>query len=156
NRWRGQLALPSVDENQLKEITKTITVDSVKTATRIDCTGVGGQVTKAPPPRVRPDRPQNPHAATGGPSPQVDYKAPPEWQRATAVMEQIASFTVGEGDETVGITVTPMGGGAGGLVAHVNRWRGQGGLREKSATRNEAQGQQTTLGRQPRMILGLK
>lgn len=146
NRWRGQLALSAVNDEQLKEISKTLTVGGVKTATRIDCTGVGGQVTQAPPPRVRPDRPQNPHGPMGGPpARQIDYKAPPEWQRATTVMEQIASFTVGEGNETVGITVTPMGGGAGGLLANVNRWRGQVGLPEMAATEIEANGKQITI-----------
>src|SRR5947208_3630045 len=76
NRWRGQLGLPPVEEDQLKDFTKTITVGGVTTATRVDCTGVGGQVAKAPP-RPKPDKPAPPAAA---PSRQIDYTAPPDWK----------------------------------------------------------------------------
>jgi hypothetical protein len=154
NRWRRQLGLPEVEEAQLKDITKTITVGGVKTATRVDCTGIGGQITKAPPPRVRPDLPPNQHAVA--PARQLDYKAPPEWHAATTQMEQIASFTVGEGGESVKITVTPMGGGAGGEVANVNRWRGQVGLPEMSATQIEADGTTIKIGDRSALLLDLK
>ncbi|MFT4689646.1 MAG: hypothetical protein ACI9OD_001856 [Limisphaerales bacterium] len=56
------------------------------------------------------------------------WKTPPHWEDLGAGMMQLAKFKAsGEGGDTE-ISVSQLGGPAGGIPANVNRWRGQLGM----------------------------
>ena len=150
NRWRGQLKLPPVEEEQLKDITKTITVGDVKTATRVDFSGVSGSVAK---PMARPPVAEKPRPAPPSAKP-IEYDTPADWKPARAVMDQVAAFEAG--DQGVNVTATAMRGPAGGLVANVNRWRGQVGLPEMTATEIAADGKNLKIGDKSALMVDLK
>ncbi len=58
------------------------------------------------------------------------FKAPPGWQEQPPSPMRIASFLVqGEGG-AADVSVSALGGAAGGFLGNVNRWRGQVGLGE--------------------------
>jgi hypothetical protein len=57
------------------------------------------------------------------------YQLPAGWTRMSKPVElSVASFTVGEGDKAVIITVSRFPGEGGGATANVNRWRDKVGL----------------------------
>jgi hypothetical protein len=64
--------------------------------------------------------------AVGG----VKYTLPEGWRKARAKPPTLAAFLVTEGDKQGEVTISAFGGPAGGLLANVNRWRGQVGLPE--------------------------
>jgi hypothetical protein len=75
-----------------------------------------------PQPRSRPASP--PRTSVGRP----DWKTPAHWEDLGAGMMQLAKFKAdGEGGATE-ISVSRLGGAAGGIPPNVNRWRGQLGL----------------------------
>jgi hypothetical protein len=57
--------------------------------------------------------------------PQLDFTKPEGWTAAPPKAFGLAAFVVGDGNEKAEITVSSAGGG---LLANVNRWRGQVGL----------------------------
>lgn len=59
----------------------------------------------------------------------ISLKAPPGWQRQPPAPMRKASFVVeGADGAKVDISVTSFQGESGGLLANINRWRGQLGL----------------------------
>jgi hypothetical protein len=59
-----------------------------------------------------------------GETPSLRWKAPADWQaRAVSAMRK-GSYTVGEAE----VAITVFAGDVGGVLANVNRWRGQAGL----------------------------
>jgi hypothetical protein len=58
------------------------------------------------------------------------FKAPKGWEVLDAGEFATARFRVGEGETAVTMTLTGLNGDGGGLVANVNRWRAQVGLKE--------------------------
>jgi hypothetical protein len=126
NRWRGQLQLPewSVEE-MLAGIERIKAGDH--SVVYVDMAGKGGSggmtppfANRPPPPRV--DVPPSATADNGG----FDFVKPEPWQQVqpTSSIVQLA-FRAKEDDATLDITVTQLGGPAGGTAANVNRWRGQ-------------------------------
>jgi len=127
NRWRGQIGLPSVTEAELPSFSRELTVAGEK-ATVIDLTGTGGDTSAMTPPTAPP-----PAAPVAGGAPArgngLKYDVPPGWtERPAANGFARAAFAVTDGGQTAEVTVTPLGGMAGGLLANVNRWRAQVGL----------------------------
>jgi hypothetical protein len=84
--------------------------------------------------------------------PKLTYKTPESWTEAAAGTMRVASFKISKDGKQADVSVIPLGGGAGGDVANVNRWRGQVGLDaateedlKKSAAQVEVAGQPAEL-----------
>src|SRR5262249_21975992 len=60
--------------------------------------------------------------------PGLNYTTPDGWTKAANTQFSVLTFRVQEGGRTAEVTVSPLGGPAGGLLANVNRWRGQLGM----------------------------
>lgn len=134
NRWRGQLNLPPISEADMATKTEKIEFKD-GTATLVDLVGTaaGGGMSGAPfagakPPIGHP--PIGPQSGTSSGS-SVEFKAPEEWSpaalevsRGGITLRHEAAFEVKSGDKLVEITVDRMPAG-GGLLANINRWRGQ-------------------------------
>lgn len=86
-----------------------------------------------------PPKPRQRTAAASRPSAgRPDWKTPAHWEDLGAGMMQLAKYRAdGDGGATE-ISVSRLGGGAGGIPANVNRWRGQLGLDSVSDTEAEA------------------
>lgn len=64
----------------------------------------------------------------------LKYKLPPGWQETDPGAMRVASFKIPiAGGQSLDLAVTTLSGPAGGLLANVNRWRGQVGLAPISA-----------------------
>lgn len=65
----------------------------------------------------------------------LEWKVPDGWRaeansgKASAMVQRYATFHVGPADQAGELTVTPLGQQVGSLLANVNRWRGQIGLK---------------------------
>jgi len=79
--------------------------------------------------RFVPPKSAPPQAAASPPAAErPKWKTPPHWKDLGAGMMQLAKYRAdGEGGSTE-ITVSRLGGAAGGVAPNVNRWRGQLGL----------------------------
>lgn len=125
NRWRGQLGLPQVSEEDMDKVCKKLEVAGAP-AYVMDMIGrqkgtgmppfAGGQLPPGHPPMKQ--RPQ-PEPAGNAPK----YTQPKEWTKAPNTVFSILAFQVAEADQKAIITVTPLAGPAGGMSANVNRWR---------------------------------
>jgi hypothetical protein len=116
NRWRkNDLNLPPIDEAGLAGATRTVNVAG-HTLTVVDMTGGANEPAPTPAPTPR---------AAGE---TLAYDVPPGWQQAAPTAISIAAFKAPAGAQTVDVTITRLGGEAGGLAANVNRWRSQIGL----------------------------
>jgi hypothetical protein len=110
NRWRGQLGLRPVTETELEVITQRLKVGE-ETATLVDITA--------------PDR----AAAEEPPAPEpLTFKTPEGWKAKTPGAFAKLAFQVSRDGKNAEVTVSQLGGKGGGLVANINRWRGQLGL----------------------------
>lgn len=58
----------------------------------------------------------------------IDWTVPSEWREEKATGMRFATFRLGTNDESLELTVTPLGVEAASIVDNVNRWRGQIGL----------------------------
>jgi hypothetical protein len=77
----------------------------------------------------------------------ISLKAPPHWQRQPPGPMRKASFVVQEADGAkVDISVTSFSSESGGLLANINRWRGQLGLDPVDAELLESTIQRRNLG----------
>lgn len=66
----------------------------------------------------------------GSPPPKPPtFQVPRGWQARDAGSTSSARFQIGEGDRIAFMTVTGLNGDGGGLVANINRWRAQVGLK---------------------------
>lgn len=123
NRWRGQLALPPIDEADLDEQSEKLSI-----------AGTGYWINIVGRPQAKPAgmSPMTPRAradeqserATGPASP--TFIKPAEWTQGPPVPLAVLSLQVLDGDQKATITVTRAGGDP---LMNVNRWRGQLGLR---------------------------
>lgn len=123
DRWRNQLGLDEISEDELKKLEGNARVDG-QTATRVDFTGPGAGkgvrraniIPQAVPPPRRP----------------FTFTKPDDWeeQPAAAVsgIRREAVFRVGQGERFAQTTVLRLGGDGGGSLANVNRWRRELGL----------------------------
>jgi Na+-transporting methylmalonyl-CoA/oxaloacetate decarboxylase gamma subunit len=79
--------------------------------------------------------------------PAISLKAPPHWQRQPPAPMRKASFVVQEADGAkVDISVTSFPAESGGLLANINRWRGQLGLNAVDAEQLESTVERRNLG----------
>lgn len=128
NRWcERNLGRPHIRKSELKEFTKRITVGN-KPATLVDMSGPGVAPGDKPPMAGGMRRPK--------PLP-ITYTTPDGWVETGPRMEGsqgikvpiLTAFTIGEGEKKAETTVTFMPKMDVELIAQVNRWRGQVGLR---------------------------
>lgn len=67
-----------------------------------------------------------PQPSGAAPAPALAWDAPAGWAQKPASGMRVASFEVpGSGDSKGDLSIIVLGGGAGGLLPNVNRWRGQ-------------------------------
>jgi hypothetical protein len=129
NRWRNQLALPAVTQEELDRTTKSQDLNGVR-AVLVDLTGTGSGRTGMGGPPMGGGRRAAPAARKK--SAELTYQTPAGWEKAKGNGISQATFQITAGDQTATVTVTPLPGGAGGLEQNVNRWRGQVGLKPQS------------------------
>ncbi len=115
NRWRKQLRLPALDEEELGELTQTIKVGPIE-ATLVDMVGFGTTLA-SPAPLARPP---------------ITYDVPEGWQEAPNKEFGLAAFRAGKGNRVADVTISPLPGAAGGVVFNVQRWREKVGLKRGS------------------------
>ncbi len=121
NRWRNQLGLDEISEDELKRLEGNIKVDG-NPATRVDFTG----------PRKGARRAMSvPQAAEPARRP-FTFTKPNDWQEqpanAVSGIRREAVFRVGQGERFAQTTVLRLGGDGGGSLMNVNRWRRELGL----------------------------
>jgi hypothetical protein len=115
DRWRGQLGLGPIRDDELKKLIGNVKVGGVE-GTRVDF--VGGSKKRAAPAvaRGRPFR----------------FTKPDDWEERPPDMPQgiprLAVFAVRAGEHHAEVSVVPLAGHGGGALANVNRWRRQLGL----------------------------
>ena len=86
----------------------------------------------------------------------ISLKAPPGWQRQPPAPMRKASFVVeGADGAKVDISVTSFQGESGGLLANINRWRGQLGLEAVDAEHLESIIERRTLAGRDFVIVDL-
>jgi hypothetical protein len=116
NRWRGQLGLGPVGEEEVPRFTTHSKIGGIDT-TLVSLTTF----------RTRRAAPRAPEPE----GPPFKYEAPAGWEKAQRLPPfAVLAFQTGEGKETAAVTVSPLTGRAGGLLANVNRWRTQVGLKD--------------------------
>jgi hypothetical protein len=131
NRWRNQLALAPVTEDDLRNDTKELKAEA-GVITVVDLTGTGSGKTGATAPFAGGDR--MPPAAVKEEKKDLDYRLPEGWRKSRGSAISKVAFEVREGEQSAQVTVTPLSGAAGGLEQNVNRWREQAGLERLSDT----------------------
>ena len=117
NRWRkNDLNLGPITD--LAGVTRSVKVND-RPITLVDMTG------GKPGTDDEPDEPNEPAAAAPGPP---AYDVPPGWQPIKATGMRVAAFKVVDRDKAAEVTVIPLAGQAGGILANINRWRKEVGL----------------------------
>lgn len=129
NRWRGQLTLPPLTQDDLARETQTIRLSGGQTVTWVDFTGT-----------AKPDNMMAPFASGSGltrsstpaPSAELPFTAipPSGWSPGRTSTLRKAAFVVSVpgAERNVEITVVDLAREAGDRLANVNRWREQVGL----------------------------
>lgn len=75
-----------------------------------------------------PKQPRPIMAAAQAGGGQIDWRIPQGWTAIPAGQMRLAAFQVSQQDPSVLLTVIPLAGASGGVLANVNRWEGQIGL----------------------------
>jgi hypothetical protein len=124
NRWRGQIGLAEIKEDELGKLTSETKVDG-GAATLVDMTGQGtGKGNKRMAPFLSANR-----GGGARPAAPLKYTTPPGWEEeSNPAPPRVAAFRVSDGRRTAEVTVIPFPGEVGGLQANVDRWRRQVGL----------------------------
>jgi hypothetical protein len=128
-RWAGQLGMEGLSDEELAKHWQKVQINGADVALvnmrGYDIGPLGGMQTAAreepPPPKVEPDK------GVGLPK----WSKPEHWKEYRDP-SPFAAAAFKAGDDKVKITVSPLGGRAGGLLSNVNRWRGQVKLDEVS------------------------
>jgi len=136
DRWRGQIGLkPVANAAELEAISRQITVDG-KPVTLIDMTGVIGGSAMSTPREFSPNAAEPKGGSAPAPPPStgtaqgspLQYTVPAGWTEIPAKSMRVAAFQVSDGKQTAEVTIIPLSGAGGGLLANVNRWRKEVGL----------------------------
>jgi hypothetical protein len=115
DRWRGQIGLPPISDEELRQLTDNLKVDGLP-ATRIDLVSAG------------------PGAVAGSEKSSLpfQYTRPDGWELLPADAKKGVRrplvLRVKDGEQAAEVTAVPLPGDGGGLLFNVNRWRGQVGL----------------------------
>jgi hypothetical protein len=162
NRWRGQMGLSSISQDELAKQTKPLKLGG-ETATLVSLVGKLGKGMGKPPfagggpftggalppghpdlppdhPQLPPDHPAIPNDNAGNAekppaeSPaDLTFKTPDGWKPGRLSEMRKAAFVVENDSRKVEITVVALPPFAGDLLSNVNRWRGQLHLPEATA-----------------------
>ena len=131
NRWRGQLQLDPITQEELDSSIDELEIPDGKVSIA-DLRGWSGGSARPMAPFVdgnrtnpAPVRPAPVDSASTGGRAAIEYETPNGWQVLPATGMRAAAFSVTEGDQSAKITVIPLPGRAGDLLSNVNRWRGQ-------------------------------
>lgn len=120
NRWRDQMKLPPMNVDELLKECQRVELGDGHIALVVDmesARGLAAVPEETPRPASKP----------------LDYDLPEGWKEQSAAGKMwLAGFRVEADGQVAEITVTPLGGLAGGIAGNVNRWRGQVGLPEAS------------------------
>jgi hypothetical protein len=130
NRWREQLGLGKVAEADLPKLTSTVDAGGLQ-ATLVDLDGPHRPPTSMPvgPSMSGPPAPREERGSVEQIRSMFAFELPPGWtQTPEPGREVILEFHAGAGQKHARITLSALGGDAGGLEANVNRWRSQAGL----------------------------
>lgn len=122
NRWRQQLGVQPLSPFELVGFYSEIKVAG-HDAYLVDMLGPGTKA-KAPPMAKLPPVEQPPLKREAP----FKFETPEGWKAAPGNEFSILAFLVSDKGKKASVTVSALGGGAGGLLANVNRWRGQVGL----------------------------
>ncbi len=145
NRWRNQLGLTPTDADPTKDSDEVVQLELAKDsgadpnkAYVVTIVGNGGSDSmSAPKPPFAGNVPTTsdaPKSNDGPARPPVTASNtptlnPPEgWTESKNDQFSAAAYEVTDGENSLRITVTSLGGGAGALLPNVNRWRRQVGL----------------------------
>lgn len=142
NRWRGQMKLPPIAENELQGDIKTIAIGDDE-ATIVDLKGVfsprprtgmadahGRSATSSPGAGEKATGDDRKPPVADRP---IDFTAPAEWTAGPTSTFRVASFHIkGNNDQQALVTVIPLGREASDLRGNVDRWRGEIGLKPAS------------------------
>jgi hypothetical protein len=124
NRWRGQIGLSGIEEDDLGKVTSETKVDGAA-ATLVDMTGPD---TARGNERMAAFMAANKGGGARAARP-LKYTTPPGWdEEAEPSPPRVAAFHVREGGRRVEVTVMTFPGDVGGLRANVDRWRQELGL----------------------------
>ncbi len=157
NRWRGQMGLADFDANQLESETEQIAIEG-GAATLVDLVGhmkpggpmmsggaapfaSGGPRSQSGPSPLDHDSKPRPSAPSGAQG--LQYETPEGWNEEPASGFRLASFQVSAGEQKAEISVVVAGGD---LLANVNRWRGQIGLKATTQDELDREAQQIDVG----------
>jgi len=133
NRWRGQVSLSPVKAPQLYESKSRLEeVHKMKLGeNEVVLVNLTGDL--APPFAARFAKAAARKAGAASSTVPLTYDLPPTWKPAQLRRFSLLTFKAVEEQEEVVITVSRMGGDAGGLVMNINRWRDQVQLPAQSA-----------------------
>ena len=135
NRWRKQLELEEMTDDELEKSAGRSTVNGVP-VTLVDMTGTGSGKTKMGGPFMGGG--SNPPARAPVPPPEPPpgmprFNAPATWKEVPPKGMRAAAFEVSDGGQQAEVVVIPLAGSGGGLLDNVNIWRGQIGLEATTA-----------------------
>jgi hypothetical protein len=125
DRWRGQLSLPPLTDDEYRKLLDNTVVDGVR-ATRVDLVGVRGE--GAPMMAAAPQRPRPPVEP-----PALKYTTPDSWEARPPIVKQgiripIVFRITAAGGREAEATAMSLPGEGGGIKFNIDRWRGQVGL----------------------------
>ena len=127
NRWRGQLSLPPIRDEDLADQTEQIPIASNSAY----WTSLVGRPRPKPAAMKPPERKTTPAAETkaeqSAEKSAPAFNKPEGWTEGPPVKMAAVALQVSDGDTKALITVTSLRGG-GSQLQNVNRWRGQIGL----------------------------
>jgi hypothetical protein len=122
NRWRRQLGLDAIAESSLGEVTRQVEVDGLQ-ALIVDMVAATPAMPAGHPPVGQAPRFQSTER------PSLRYTVPDGWKELPVQGGfRVASFEIVAGGQRADVSVSPLSGTAGGLLANINRWRDQIGL----------------------------
>jgi hypothetical protein len=114
NRWRRQIGLGAIQEDQVDQFSKSETIKSGEPAWRVDMTGA--MMTPAAKKSSNPisqDRPVKPRK----------YKIPDGWKEVAPAQFSVANFVIQQGDDRAEVSLSPLSAEGSSLLQNVNRWR---------------------------------
>ena len=107
----------------------------------------GSAAASAAPPKMAPGTVTVPADASP-----VHWTTPAGWQEQPAGGMRVGSFMVNKDGQTGDVSIVPLGGGSGGELANVNRWRGQVGLEPIDEAKLAGSAEKVSIGNAPAFL----